>query len=90
MSSIDKSNLTFLTKLGENNNRDWFSENKPVYQEAHQNTINFVDGLLTEMRQHDNIETLNGKKSLFRIYKDTRFSKDKTPRWVGRPPRNQT
>jgi len=79
MNSIDKSNLEFLKQLGQNNNRDWFSTNKNLYTVAHENTIGFADSVLEELRKHDNIETPNGKKSLFRIYKDTRFSKDKTP-----------
>jgi uncharacterized protein (TIGR02453 family) len=55
--------------------------------EAHENMIAFADALLLEMKKHDHIETVSGKDSLFRIYRDTRFSKDKTPYktyWAGR------
>jgi uncharacterized protein (TIGR02453 family) len=48
--------------------------------------IEFADALLFEMNKHDKIETRSGKESLFRIYKDVRFSKDKTPyntHWSG-------
>ena len=77
---ISKSNIDFLKKLSNNNNRDWFHENKEtIYQSALENSIEFADSLLAEMNKHDNIETPTGKKSLYRIYKDTRFSKDKTP-----------
>lgn len=79
MSIITKSNFEFLENLNKNNNRDWFSENKSVYQNQHEETILFADALLSEMRKHDNIETLSGKKSLMRIYRDVRFSKDKSP-----------
>ena len=41
--------------------------------------IGFAGTLLAEMNKHDNIETASGKDSLYRIYKDVRFSKDKTP-----------
>ena len=76
---ITKSNLDFLKLLKNNNNRDWFNANKDRYLEEQANLIAFADDLLHEMQKHDNIETASGKASLFRIYRDTRFSKDKTP-----------
>lgn len=76
---IEKSTFQFLTDLNKNNNRDWFTENKSIYDKAHQNLVSFTDELLAEMRKHDHIETASGKKALMRIYRDTRFSKDKTP-----------
>lgn len=77
--TIPNSVFTFLKELKVNNDRDWFAENKPRYQEEHQHIIAFADALIAEMNKHDKIETPSGKKSLFRIYRDTRFSKDKTP-----------
>ena len=74
-----KTVFTFLDQLKDNNNRDWFNRHKEQYQEAHEIMIAFADGLIKEMNEHDQIETPNGKKSLFRIYRDTRFSNDKTP-----------
>ncbi len=71
--------LSFLQKLNKNNNRDWFQANKPEYEQSHQEMIAFADDLLIEMNKHDVIETPSGKKSLYRIYRDVRFSKDKTP-----------
>lgn len=79
MSQIQNSTLDFLKKLSKNNNREWFAKHKEKYEQAHQNMIEFADALLLEMRKHDQIETLTGKKSLHRIYRDIRFSKDKTP-----------
>lgn len=79
MPLIDSSTYTFLTNLKDNNNRDWFTENKPVYQKAHANLAAFMDGLITEMKKVDNIENESGKKTLFRIYRDVRFSKNKDP-----------
>ena len=86
MASISKSNFEFLKTLKFNNNRDWFNENKKQYQSELANIEAFADALIAEMNKHDNIETPSGKKSLFRIYRDTRFSKDKTPyktHWSG-------
>lgn len=71
--------LDFLKTLKENNNREWFNENKHLYIDAHEELITFADGLLAKMSTHDQIDTPTGKKSLFRIYRDVRFSKDKTP-----------
>jgi uncharacterized protein (TIGR02453 family) len=74
-----KSNLEFLNILKKNNDREWFNANKPQYVEQHNQLIAFADEVLGLMNKHDQIETPNGKKSIYRIYRDTRFSKDKTP-----------
>ncbi|MGN6646235.1 MAG: DUF2461 domain-containing protein [Cytophaga sp.] len=70
--------LNFLKKLSKNNNKEWFTKNKDVYQHAYAELIIFADALLAEMNKHDTIETPSGKKSLYRIYNDVRFSKDKS------------
>lgn len=69
----------FITDLKSNNNRDWFNTNKPRYEAALKNVTAFADDLLMHMTTHDSISTESGKASLFRIYADTRFSKDKAP-----------
>lgn len=79
MTTIKKDSLDFLTDLSKNNNREWFNTYKDRYHAAHDNIVAFADSLLTEMRKHDNIETASGKKAMFRIYKDVRFSKEKIP-----------
>lgn len=71
--------LDFLSDLERNNNREWFAEHKGEYQVAFDQMILFADTLLAEMKKHDHIETESGKKSLFRIYRDVRFSKNKLP-----------
>jgi len=71
--------LEFLKLLKKNNNREWFAVHKERYLLELSQIEAFVDDLLNEMSKHDVIETLSGKKSLHRIYRDTRFSKDKTP-----------
>ena len=77
--AIKKESIDFLKKLSKNNSREWFNANKDKYTTAHENIIEFAGALLAEMNKHDNIETASGKASLYRIYKDVRFSKDKTP-----------
>ncbi len=77
--AIEKQTLVFLKELAKNNNREWFSENKSRYLNSQENVIHFLDQLIVKMNQHDRIETQSGKESLYRIYNDVRFSKDKTP-----------
>lgn len=77
---IENSTLKFLKDLAKNNNRDWFTENKEKYVAANENAVNFVENLIEKLAEFDEeIGKLDAKKSLFRIYRDTRFSKDKTP-----------
>lgn len=76
---IHKSTLRFLKDLNKNNNRNWFNAHKEDYLKAQKNMIDFLDQLLLKMNVHDQIETPTGKKSLYRIYNDVRFSDDKTP-----------
>ncbi len=83
---IKKDSIDFLKELSKNNDRDWFNKHKDRYIDAHNNIIAFADALLIEMNKHDKIETASGKNSVFRIYKDVRFAKDKTPyniHWSG-------
>lgn len=65
----------FLKDLKANNNRDWFNAHKPKYKAAHQEFKAFANALRDEVSHHDEIEHLK----LFRIYRDVRFSIDKTP-----------
>ncbi len=77
---IQKETFTFLKNLNKNNNREWFNQNKELYISAQQNVLEFVTELLEEMSKFDdNFAKLDPKKTLFRIYRDTRFSKDKSP-----------
>lgn len=76
---IFPSNLTFLSKLNDNNNRDWFNANKEEFQKEQAMIIAFAEALLKDLNTHDMIETSTGAKSVYRIFRDTRFSKDKTP-----------
>jgi uncharacterized protein (TIGR02453 family) len=70
----------FLKKLTTNNNREWFNENKILYTDSQENIVAFLGDLLIEMSEFDEeLRKIDAKKSLFRIYRDTRFSKDKIP-----------
>jgi len=72
--------LKFLKDLGRNNNRDWFEKNKPRYNECKDEFEVFVSALLDDMIEFDDtLAGLNPKKLIFRIYRDVRFSKDKSP-----------
>jgi uncharacterized protein (TIGR02453 family) len=80
------SSLDFMRMLADNNNREWFTLNKAAYQQELAKVEVFTDALLAHLNAHDVIETPSGKKSLHRIYRDIRFSKNKTPykaNWSG-------
>ena len=79
MSQLSKANFKYLDNLKKNNNRNWFEKNKDSYLKFHEETIAFAEALHNEVIKFDKIETPTGKKSLMRIYRDVRFSKDKTP-----------
>ncbi|RKS97452.1 DUF2461 domain-containing protein [Chryseobacterium defluvii] len=77
---ISSKTFEFLKKLTKNNNREWFNENKALYTESQENVIAFLEDLIKEMGEFDEeLSKIDVKKSLFRIYRDTRFSKDKSP-----------
>ena len=72
--------LKFLKDLSKNNDREWFEKNKARYTEAKEDFELFVVDLFEEMiKFDDSLAGLNPKKLTFRIYRDVRFSKDKSP-----------
>lgn len=77
--SIQTSSLAFLSLLEKNNEREWFNAHKAAFQKEQILIEAFAQHLLDLMNAHDVIETPSGKKSVYRIYRDTRFSTDKTP-----------
>jgi uncharacterized protein (TIGR02453 family) len=75
-----KTILNFIKELKENNNREWFNENKQRYLESLEQFRNFAGQLLTGISAFDpSVGNLEPKDTIFRIYKDVRFSKDKLP-----------
>lgn len=79
MAQIKKPTLTFLRQLAKNNDREWFKDNKPKYEAGRENVAEFAQALMDRLAASDVLATENGKKSLFRIYRDVRFSKNKDP-----------
>ena len=72
---LERSSLDYLKRLQKNNNRDWFTEHKAMFTTAQNNAKALYAKVLENLEKHDEIE----KFKLFRIYRDVRFSKDKTP-----------
>lgn len=78
--SISKNTFQFLNSLKFNNIREWFNENKDFYLEAQENVLLFLEKLIEEISEFDEeILKISAKKALFRIYRDVRFSLDKSP-----------
>jgi uncharacterized protein (TIGR02453 family) len=75
--------LDFLRALAANNNRDWFNENKPVYEcDVRQPAMTFIERMaprIAEISPHFRAIAKKSGGSMMRIYRDTRFSRDKTP-----------
>lgn len=78
---IAQDTFDFLTDLKENNNREWFLLEKERYDAALADVKAFITAIITELSGMDPLITTDIKaaKCLFRIYRDIRFSKDKTP-----------
>ncbi len=72
--------LEFLARLEKNNDRDWFNANKKMYEEAKREVETFVNLLIPELaRYDDSIRFTEAKDCMFRIFRDVRFSHDKSP-----------
>jgi uncharacterized protein (TIGR02453 family) len=77
---MKKDTLNFLLTLKENNNREWFAENKTWYERSRLDVEESVTQLIRRFTEFDlGMKYLDPKKCVFRIYRDTRFSPDKTP-----------
>lgn len=80
---FSRKTFTFLTQLDENNNRDWFNENKQKYEdEVREPALNFIadiSGDLARISPHFNAIPKKIGGSLMRVYRDARFVKDKRP-----------
>ncbi|WP_370408596.1 DUF2461 domain-containing protein [Tenacibaculum dicentrarchi] len=72
---VDKSIFQYLENLKQNNNRDWFTDQKPRFVEVQKSVKEFYGKVGENLEIHDVIDNFK----LFRIYRDVRFSKDKTP-----------
>ncbi len=78
---LNSTTLDFIKNVAENNNREWFAIHKDVYETAKEDVLRLVAELLPELAKVD--PRIDGdadpKKSLLRIYRDIRFSKNKDP-----------
>ncbi len=74
-SLITKEAFNFLEDLAQNNNKEWFAEHKSTFKKHEADVKSFYQHLQELLDTHDEIE----KMKMFRIYRDVRFSKDKTP-----------
>jgi len=80
---ITQDYFSFFEQLIRNNERGWFQENKPFYESAVAGQLTaFIQAMaphLAEISPHIVADPRRNGGSMFRIYRDTRFSKDKTP-----------
>ena len=74
-----KPTLDFLQELQANNNKPWFQAHHAEYEDAHQRFEDYVDGFIQDFRTVEDFEDLSAKECTFRIYRDVRFAKDKSP-----------
>ena len=75
MVQINKSTLAYISDLANNNEKSWIEANKDAYLSAKDDFQEFANHVGSLMSQHDKISRVK----IFRIYRDVRFSKDKTP-----------
>ncbi len=77
---LQSSTLTFLNNLKKNNNKIWFDEHRKQYNQAREDFLLLVGSLIKNIAAFDPpIGNLSAKECIFRINRDVRFSKDKTP-----------
>jgi len=77
---LQSQTLKFLKDLKRNNNRSWFNAHRKQYEQARTDFENFIQSVLDEHCRNDiDLKELIAKKCLFRINRDIRFSKDKSP-----------
>ncbi|MBW4890272.1 DUF2461 domain-containing protein [Mucilaginibacter sp. HMF5004] len=78
---IKSATIEFLKDLAANNNREWFADNKPAFEAAKENVIEFTGAILAELKAINPLlaKDTDPKKCVMRIYRDIRFRLDKTP-----------
>src|SRR6266498_5939603 len=80
MNSVDlKPMFDFLTALKEHNDKPWFEEHRADYELARERFESFVDQLIAAYGAIEDLGGITAKDCVMRIYRDTRFSKDKSP-----------
>jgi uncharacterized protein (TIGR02453 family) len=80
MTFFEKDFNDFFNELYLNNNREWFTENKKRYEKSVKKPFeDFISHMIMKVKELDPDLELTPKEAIFRIYRDIRFSKDKTP-----------
>ncbi len=80
MPHLDTATFEFIADLRRNNNRDWFEDNRDRYEMARADFNSFIGVWLIEIEKFDDSVTgMDPRRCMFRIYRDTRFSNNKTP-----------
>ncbi|MBL4734433.1 MAG: DUF2461 domain-containing protein [Flavobacteriales bacterium] len=80
MAYFSKDFTGFFKDLAGNNNRDWFTANKKRYEDSVKKPFElFIEDMIAKVTEEDKRVNMTAKECVFRIYKDVRFSKDKTP-----------
>jgi uncharacterized protein (TIGR02453 family) len=77
---LQPSTIQFLQKLKKNNNKEWFEKNRSAYELAKKDFTFFIENVINELKKKDaTLQLLEAKSCIFRINRDVRFSKNKTP-----------
>ncbi len=77
---LQSSTIKFLKDLKKNNNKPWFDKNRKVYEAAKTDFTAFIQKVIDQHGKKDStIKNIIAKDCLFRINRDIRFSKDKSP-----------
>jgi uncharacterized protein (TIGR02453 family) len=77
---LQQTTIKFLKDLKKNNNKEWFDTNRKVYENAKADYAYFIDGIIkAHGKKDESIANLIAKNCMFRINRDIRFSKDKSP-----------
>ena len=77
---LSPATIKFLKNLKKNNNKPWFDANRKVYEAAKEDFANFIQAVIDQHGKKDaSIKNIVAKDCLFRINRDVRFSKDKSP-----------
>ncbi len=80
MTYFDKEYLQFFKDLAANNHKNWFDENRKRYENVVREPFKFfITDVIDEVNKIDSEVILETKNTIFRINRDVRFSKDKTP-----------
>jgi uncharacterized protein (TIGR02453 family) len=77
---MKKNIISFLEQLEKHNDREWFAKNRSLYDEARKEFETFIDLLIPAISKFDSsVRFMSAKECIFRIFRDVRFSNDKSP-----------